>query len=149
MNGESEWILLAGKGSYAFGFAEKIQKYFKEAKGVEVPLREVDIAHFGNKEIKMNILDNVRKKDVYFIHDSNKNPQEWWVELLLLKDLLFNSSAESITFVLPDMMYSRQDRKEKPHVPISARALAYSISSGIRRVITMDLHAPQIQGFYP
>ena len=149
MNGECEWILLAGKGSYAFGFAEKIQKYFKEEKGVEVPLREVDISHFGNKEIKMNILENVRKKDVYFIHDSNKNPQEWWVELLLLKDLLFNSSAESITFVLPDMMYSRQDRKEKPHVPISARALAYSISSGIRRVITMDLHAPQIQGFYP
>ena len=47
------------------------------------------------------------------------------------------------------MMYSRQDRKDKPHVPISARALAYSISSGIRRIITMDLHAPQIQGFYP
>lgn len=149
MDSDCEWILLAAKDSYSFGFAEKIQKYFKEEKGVEVPLREVDIAHFENKEIRMSIQDNLRKKDVYFIHDSNKNPQEWWVELLLLKDLLLNSSAESITLVLPDMMYSRQDRKDKPHVPISARALAYSISSGIRRIITMDLHAPQIQGFYP
>ena len=86
------------KDSYSFGFAEKIQKYFKEEKGVEVPLREVDIAHFENKEIRMSIQDNLRKKDVYFIHDSNKNPQEWWVELLLLKDLLLNSSARKRYF---------------------------------------------------
>ena len=70
------------------------------------------------------------------------NPEE-------LKDLLLSASAESVSFVLPDILYSRQDRKDRPHVPISARALANSISPGLKRIITMELHASQIQGFYP
>ena len=97
----------------------------------------------------MHIPKNIRKKDIYFIQDSTKNPQEWWVELLLLKDLSHRASIESISFVLPNMLYSRKDRKEKPRVPISARAFADSISPGLKRIITMDLHAGQIQGFYP
>ncbi|MBI2056852.1 ribose-phosphate pyrophosphokinase, partial [Candidatus Pacearchaeota archaeon] len=111
--------------------------------------KEVYIKHFRNKEIDMHIPENIRKKDVYFIQDSTKNPQEWWVELLLLKDLLLNASIESLSFILPNMLYSRKDRKEKSRVPISARALANSISPGLKRIITMDLHAAQIQGFYP
>lgn len=142
-------ILLADKNSNAWDFAEKIQTYIQINKGILIPLQEVSIKHFGNEEIDMYVPENVRKKDIYFIQDSSKNPQEWWIELLLLKDLLLSASAESVSFVLLDMLYSRQDRKDKPHVPISARTLARSISLGLKRIITMDLHASQIQGFYP
>ncbi len=142
-------ILLADPDSYAWDFAERIQKYIREKKGILILLKDVSIKHFKNGEIDMHVPENVRQKDVYFIHDSTKNPQEWWVEILLLEDLLLRASAKSVTLVLPNMLYSRKDRKEKPHVPISAKALADSIFPGIGRVITMDLHATQIQGFYP
>jgi len=142
-------ILLADPKSNCWNFAVKIKDYIKNQKGADVPLEEVSITHFNNGEIDMYVPKNVRRKEVYFIHDSAKNPRDWWTELLLLKDLLLNASAESVTFVLPDLLFSRKDKKEKPHVPISARALATSISSGLRRIITMDLHADQIQGFYP
>jgi ribose-phosphate pyrophosphokinase len=142
-------LLLADPNSNAWDFAKRIQKYILETKNFLLPLQEISVRYFKNNEIDMHLPRNIRKKDIYFIHDSSKNPQDWWVQLLLLKDLLLSASAESVTFVLPDMLYSRKDRKEKPHVPISARALANSLSSGIKRLITMDLHAVQIQGFYP
>jgi len=144
-----DMVLLADKNSKAWDFAMKIQKYLIEAKEFFIPLEEVSINYFRNGESGVHIPENMRKKDVYFIHDSTKNPQNWWVELLLIKDALLSASAESVTFVLPNMLYSRQDRKDKPHVPISSRALAESISHSLKRIITMDLHAPQIQGFYP
>ncbi|HLC78196.1 MAG TPA: ribose-phosphate diphosphokinase [Candidatus Nanoarchaeia archaeon] len=142
-------ILLADPHSKSWDFALKIQRYIKETRNTEFPLKEVHFTKFRNKEIGVNIPENVRKRDVYFIHDPNKEPQDWWVELLLIKDLLLSASANSVTFVLTNMLYSRQDRKDKPHVPISARALARSISHGLRRIITIDLHAGQVQGFYP
>lgn len=142
-------ILLADPESRSWDFSKKIQNYIEKEKGVLIPLKSVDIKYFANKEIDMHVPENVRKKDVYFIHDSTKDPQDWWIQLILLKDLLLRASANSVTFVLPNMLYSRKDRKEKPHVPISARALADTISPGLRRIITMDLHATQIQGFYP
>jgi ribose-phosphate pyrophosphokinase len=140
---------MADPHSRAWDFSKKIQDYIKKEKNIEVPLKEVRIKHFNNQEIDMHVPENVRKKDVYFIHDSTKNPQEWWIQLILLKDLLLRASANSVTFILPNMLYSRKDRKEKPHVPISAKAFADAISPGLRRLITMDLHANQIQGFYP
>lgn len=142
-------VLLADPNSKVWGFAKKIQEYIQNKKEEFVPLNEVSVKLFNNNEIGVYIPDNIRKKHVYFIHDSNKEPQQWWVELLLIKDLLLSASAESVSFVLPNILYSRQDRKDKSHVPISARALANSISFGLKRIITMDLHAPQIQGFYP
>ncbi len=145
----NEYVLLADKNSKAWEFAKKIQTYILETKETIVPLHEVVIDKFRNEEISIHIPENMRKKDVYFIHDSNKNPSDWWVELLLVKDLLLSSSAESVTFVIPNMLYARQDRKDRPHVPISARALAKSISPGLKKIITIDLHAGQVQGFFP
>lgn len=142
-------VLLADPNSKAWDFACKICDYIQKTKNVLIPLKKLSMNHFRNNEIDMHVLENIRKKDVYFIQDSSKNPQEWWVELLLIKDLLLNASAESVTFVLPNMLYSRKDRKEKSRVPISARALARSVSPGLKKIITMDLHASQIQGFYP
>ncbi len=142
-------VLLADPNSKAWDFATKIKQYIESKKEVHIPLEQVVIGHFRNGELNIEVPENVRKREVYFIHDSTINPQEWWVQLLLLKDLLLSSSASSVSYVLPNMLFSRKDRKEKPHVPISARALARSLSSGLKRIITMDLHAPQIQGFYP
>lgn len=144
-----EVILLADKNSKSWDFAVKIREHIQKTKEFYFPLKEVEISKFRNGEISIHIPHNVRKTDVYFVHDSAKNPQDWWIELLLIKDLLLSASANSVTFVLPNMLYSRQDRKDKPHVPISARTLARSISHGLRRIITMDLHAGQVQGFYP
>ena len=142
-------ILLADENSKAWNFAKKIQKYITDVKCEEVRLYNVPISFFRNNELQIDPPENIRKKDVYFIQDSSKNPQQWWTELLLIKDMVLGASASSLTFVLPNMLYSRQDRKVKSRVPISARALASSISQGVSRIITMDLHAPQIQGFYP
>lgn len=142
-------ILLADKNSSSWRFAEKIQEHIFKTKGVSLPLREIEISKFNNGEINVHVPSNVRKKDVFFIHDATKNPSDWWVELLLVKDLLLRGSVDSLSLVLPDMFYSRQDRKDKARVPISARALADSLCCGVKRIITMDLHANQIQGFYP
>ena len=142
-------ILLADPNSRAWDFSLKIKKYMDDVKEDLIPLEPVLITTFRNGEVGIHVPRNIRKKHIYFIHDSTKDPQQWWVELLLLKDLLLSASAESVSFVLPDILYSRQDRKDRPHVPISARALANSISPGLKRIITMELHASQIQGFYP
>ena len=142
-------VLLSDENSKAWDFAKRIQRYIREKKCEEVKLYNVPISLFRNNELQIDPPENIRKKDVYFIQDSSKNPQQWWTELLLIKDMVLGASAASLTFVLPNMLYSRQDRKVKSRVPISARALADSISPGLCRIITMDLHAPQIQGFYP
>lgn len=145
----NQMILMADPLSRSWEFSKKIKDYLLRERGFEVDLKEVNIGYFKNGEIDMHVPENVRKKDIYFVHDSTKNPQEWWIQLILLKDLLLRASAGSITFILPNLLYSRKDRKEKPHVPISSRALADTLSPGLRRLITMDLHASQIQGFYP
>lgn len=142
-------IILADPNSKAWEFAKQIQKYIRERKEENVPLYEIDVEHFNNLELNIHVPNNIRKKHVYYIHDSSKNPQEWWVELLLVKDLLLSASVESITLILPNILYSRQDRKHKSRVPVSSRALANSISPGIKRIITVDLHSPQIQNAYP
>ncbi len=141
-------VLLSDKNSKAWDFSRKIQKYIRDEKKVSIPLEEISIKVFRNGEIDMHVPKNIRKKEVYFIQDSTKNPQQWWVELLLAKDLLLSASAKNVSFVLPNMLYSRKDRKDRPHVPISARALAESLSPDLKGIITMDLHAAQIQGFY-
>ncbi len=143
-------VLLADQTSKAWDFAEKIKSYLERTKQVSLPLANIEIGHFRNGEINMHVPGNIRRRDVYFIQDSSKNPQEWWVELLLLKDLALRASVASLNFVLPNMDYSRQDRKQKSRTPISAKALADSLTHPpiLSRIITMDLHAEQIQGFY-
>jgi len=142
-------LLLADKKSSSWGFAEKVRDYIRDVREIdEISLKEVEIDYFNNKEIDMYVPKNMRQRDIYFIHDSSKNPQEWWVQLLLLSDLCHRSSVKSLSYVLPNLLYTRQDRKPKKHVPISAKALADSISPGLSRLITLDMHAEQVQGFY-
>ncbi len=120
----------------------------KIARHLELPLAEVEISNFADGEIRVNIKENVRGKDVFVIQPTPP-PAENILELLLLIDALRRSSARRITAVIPYYGYARQDRKDKPRVPISAKLIANLLTrAGIDRVLTMDLHADQIQGYF-
>ncbi len=121
------------------------------AKGIcnylNVPLGEVKIKDFSDGEIAVSFEENIRNETVFLVQSTNP-PSDNIFELLLLIDAAKRASAKAIIPVIPYLGYARQDRKEKPRVPISARLMLDLISlGGIDRVISMDLHSPQIQGF--
>ena len=106
------------------------------------------LSNFADGEIRVQILENVRGKDVFII-DSTQPPADNLLELLLLLDAAKRASARRVTAVLPYFGYARQERKDKPRVPISTKLVANLIvSAGADRVLTMDLHSPAIQGFF-
>jgi ribose-phosphate pyrophosphokinase len=142
-------VLLADPKTSAWKFAEKIQNYILENKEKEVHLYKLEMTHFKDKEILPYVPENIRRKDVYLVQSSNKHPNDWLAELILIKDLCLNADVNSLSFVLPYMRYARQDRKHMSRVPISTRAVADAISPGLKRIITMDLHSAQIQNAYP
>ena len=116
---------------------------------LDIPLGGADVKTFTDGEIQIVITDNVRSKDVFVIQSTCDPVNHNLVELLLMIDALKRSSAKRITAVIPYYGYARQDRKVAPRVPISAKLVADVITvAGAHRVITMDLHAGQIQGFF-
>jgi ribose-phosphate pyrophosphokinase len=116
---------------------------------LEKPLGELMIHHFSDGEIHLQIQENVRGEDVFVIQPTSTPVDRNLMELLLILDALKRSSAKRITAVLPYYGYARQDRKDKPRVPISARLVAALLeTAGADRVLTLDLHAAQIQGFF-
>ncbi|MFY0672511.1 MAG: ribose-phosphate pyrophosphokinase [Bacteroidia bacterium] len=118
------------------------------AKAYNVELGETKINYFSDGEFQPEVQETVRGCDVFFIQ-SLTPPADNLLELLLLIDAAKRASAHYITAVIPYFGYARQDRKDKPRVPISAKLIANLLaSSGVSRVMTMDLHAPQIQGFF-
>lgn len=116
---------------------------------LKVPLGGAKVKTFSDGEIQIEINENVRAKDVFVIQSTCFPVNDNLVELLLMIDAFKRSSARRITAVIPYYGYSRQDKKVAPRVPISARLVAdLLIVAGTNRVITMDLHAGQIQGFF-
>ncbi len=116
---------------------------------LEKPLGELNVQHFSDGEIHLQIQENVRGEDVFVIQPTSTPVDTNLMELLLILDALKRSSAKRITAVLPYYGYARQDRKDKPRVPISARLVAALLeTAGADRVLTLDLHAAQIQGFF-
>ncbi len=114
--------------------------------GVEPGAAEVRT--FADGEIRVNIMESVRGSDAFVIQ-STQPPADNLLELLLMIDALRRASADRITAVIPYFGYSRQDRKDKPRVPVSAKLVANLIErAGANRVLTMELHAEQIQGFF-
>ena len=114
-----------------------------------IPLGNASITRFSDGEIYVQILENVRGQDVFVIQPTCTPVDSNLVELLLMIDAFKRSSARRITAVLPYYGYARQDRKDKPRVPISAKLVADVLSTaGASRALTMDLHVPQIQGFF-
>jgi ribose-phosphate pyrophosphokinase len=123
--------------------AEKICQY------LQVPLGEAVVGRFSDDEIMVEFRENVRGTDVYVLQPLSMPCNEHLMELLIMMDALKRASAASITAVVPYYAYARQDRKTAPRTPISAKLLADLISTaGANRLLTMDLHAGQIQGFF-
>jgi ribose-phosphate pyrophosphokinase len=111
----------------------------------------IETTTFANQEMKPKVTDSVRHKDVYLFHSMyHPDPNSSLVEMLLSVDAISRASSDNITLVLPYMSYLRQDRKDEPRVPVSARAVANLIESNpkVERILTMDLHSDQAQGFY-
>ena len=119
------------------------------AKYLGIPLSEASIKRFSDGEISIQIGESVRGKDVFIIQPTCAPTDTNLMELLILTDALKRSSASTVTAVIPYFGYARQDRKAAPRVPITAKLVANMIeTAGIDRVVTMDLHAGQIQGFF-
>jgi ribose-phosphate pyrophosphokinase len=111
-------------------------------------LGEASVGRFSDGEIEVNILENVRGVDAFVVQPTAP-PAENLLELLVMIDALRRASARRITAVIPYFGYARQDRKDRPRVPITAKLVANLITvAGTDRVLTMDLHAAQIQGFF-
>src|SRR5450755_455049 len=113
------------------------------------PLGSAEVEPFSDGEIRLQILENVRGADVFVVQPTCTPVDRHLMELLLMIDALKRASAERITAVLPYYGYARQDRKDRPRMPISARLVASVIErAGANRILALDLHAAQIQGFF-
>ncbi|HHH19452.1 MAG TPA: ribose-phosphate pyrophosphokinase [Campylobacterales bacterium] len=135
------YMLFSGTANEAL--AEEVSKYLDQ------PLSKAKITRFSDGEINIKIKESVRGKDVFIIQSTSAPANANLMELLIMVDALKRSSAKSITAVVPYYGYARQDRKAEPRVPISAKLVANLMeTAGITRVVTVDLHASQIQGFF-
>lgn len=123
--------------------AKKICNYLK------VKLSDALISRFSEGEVRIKINDNVRGKDVFIVQPTCPPTNENLMELLIMMDALRRASSQRITVVIPYFGYARQDRKDQPRVPITAKLVANLLTTaGANRILTMDLHAGQIQGFF-
>ncbi len=137
----SNYMIFSGTANPSL--AQEIAKY------LDMPLSGATINRFSDGEINIQISESVRGKDVYIIQPTSAPANSNLMELLIMVDALKRSSAKSITAVIPYYGYARQDRKAAPRVPISAKLVADMIEvAGVTRVVTIDLHASQIQGFF-
>ncbi|MDZ4199473.1 MAG: ribose-phosphate pyrophosphokinase [Kiritimatiellia bacterium] len=123
--------------------AKSIVEYLGE------PLGEVDIRRFPDGETFVKIVANIRGRDVFILQPISYPPNETLMELLIMIDAARRASAARITAVLPYFGYARQDRKDQPRVPITAKLVAtLLVAAGANRVVALDLHCQQIQGFF-
>ncbi|MBW2248605.1 MAG: ribose-phosphate pyrophosphokinase [Deltaproteobacteria bacterium] len=137
----NEFIIFSGNSNPVL--SQKICEY------INVPLGGEKVKRFSDGEIQIEIDENVRSKDVFVIQSICSPVNDNLVELLLMLDALKRASANRITAVIPYYGYARQDKKVAPRVPISAKLVADILTvAGANRIITMDLHAGQIQGFF-
>ena len=119
------------------------------AKNLDIPLTKASVRKFSDEEIFVEVNENVRGQDVYVLQSTSKPANDNLIELLVCIDALKRASANQITAVIPYFGYARQDRKPGPRTPITAKLVANLLTtSGADRVLTIDLHAGQIQGFF-
>jgi ribose-phosphate pyrophosphokinase len=134
-------VVFSGTGNP--NLSQKILKKLKISPG------KANISRFSDGEVRVEIGDNVRGKDVFVIQPTCPPVSENLVELMIILDALRRASAQRITAVVPYFGYARQDRKDMPRVPITAKLIANILTgAGADRVLTLDLHAGQIQGFF-
>src|SRR3954471_17493340 len=136
-----EWVILSGNANRPL--AQKISDKLGK------PLGHAEVRRFSDGEVFVEIGENVRGRDVYVIQSTSRPANDTLMELLIMIDALKRASAKEVTAVIPYYGYGRQDRKVAPRTPISAKLVADLITAaGATRVVSMDLHAGQIQGFF-
>jgi ribose-phosphate pyrophosphokinase len=136
----NDYMIFAGGSNVPL--AEKI------ASRIGKPLGTIELKRFSDGEIWVKYGENIRGLDVFIVQSTNP-PSDNWMELLIMIDAAKRASAKTITAVIPYFGYARQDRKDQPRVAITAKLLANLLTvAGTDRIITMDLHAAQIQGFF-
>ena len=140
MSAQTPFLVFSGTNSRYL--AEKI------CKSLNCPLGQMNIQHFADGEFSVSYEETIRGRDVFLVQSTFPNSDNL-MELLLMVDAAKRASAHSIIAVIPYFGWARQDRKDRPRVPITARLVANMlIAAGVQRVMTMDLHADQIQGFF-
>ena len=136
-------------GNANMPLATAIAKRMSMHRGVNVGLCDARVDRFNDGEIFVEVYENVRGEDMFIIQPTSNPANDNLMELLIMADALRRSSAQRITAVIPYFGYARQDRRSKARTPISAKLVANMlVGTGIERVLTMDLHAAQIQGFF-
>ncbi|HUF05986.1 MAG TPA: ribose-phosphate pyrophosphokinase [Candidatus Binatia bacterium] len=136
-----EFSIYAGNANRPL--AERICRYLRTEIGA------VEVFQFANENIFVRILDNVREQDVFLVQPTSRPVNQSIMELLIMIDAFKRASAGRITAVIPHYSYGRSDKKDQPRVPITARLIADMLTvAGADRVLTMDLHQGQIQGFF-
>ena len=139
--------LIAGNSNRPL--ADKIARRMGFHRGEQVKLCDARVERFNDQEIFVEVFENVRGEDMFIIQSTSNPANDNLMELLIMTDALRRSSAQRITAVIPYFGYARQDRRTKARTPISAKLVANLLTrAGIERVLTLDLHATQIQGFF-
>jgi ribose-phosphate pyrophosphokinase len=139
--------LIAGNANLPL--AKSIARRMSMHRGMSVSLVEARVERFNDQEIFVEVFENVRGEDMYVIQPTSNPANDNLMELLIMVDALRRSSASRITAVIPYFGYARQDRRAKARTPITAKLVANMIAeAGVDRVLTLDLHAAQIQGFF-
>jgi ribose-phosphate pyrophosphokinase len=129
--------------------AKAIARRMTVHRGLNVDLVDARIERFNDQEIFVEVFENVRGEDMFIIQSTSNPANDNLMELLIMADALRRSSASRITAVIPYFGYARQDRRSKARTPISAKLVAnLLVEAGVERILTLDLHATQIQGFF-
>ncbi|NVO24104.1 ribose-phosphate pyrophosphokinase [Donghicola sp. C2-DW-16] len=136
-------------GNANMSLAKSIARRMSMHRGMNVGLVDARVERFNDAEIFVEVYENVRGEDMFILQSTSKPANDHLMELLIMADALRRSSAGRITAVIPYFGYARQDRRTKARTPISAKLVANMlVGAGIERILTMDLHAAQIQGFF-
>ncbi|MEI4197139.1 ribose-phosphate pyrophosphokinase [Roseovarius sp. E0-M6] len=136
-------------GNANMPLATSVARRMSMHRGVQVGLVDARVERFNDQEIFVEVYENVRGEDMFILQPTSNPANDNLMELLIMADALRRSSARRITAVIPYFGYARQDRRTKARTPITAKLVSNMIvGSGIERVLTMDLHATQIQGFF-
>ena len=147
MPNASEPKLISGNANVPL--ARSIARRMSMHRGARIGLVDTRVERFADQEVFVEVFENVRGEDMFVIQSTSRPANDNLMELLIITDALRRSSAQRITAVIPYFGYARQDRRTKARTPISAKLVANMIvGAGIERVLTMDLHAAQIQGFF-
>ncbi|KCV82964.1 ribose-phosphate pyrophosphokinase [Actibacterium atlanticum] len=147
MSSVTEPKLISGNANRPFATA--VSRRMSMHRGMNIGLVDARVERFNDQEIFVEVYENVRGEDMFIIQPTSRPANDNLMELLIIADAMKRSSAGRVTAVIPYFGYARQDRRTKARTPISAKLVANLIAeAGIERVLTMDLHAAQIQGFF-